>query len=90
LQDSNTWENNFKHKDMAQVATRDVTWQPLLTWPWHAATSDGALSSIVRGSGCFVVSAGSLVEEMGAAREVPPRRYCPPHHPTHSNPRFLT
>jgi len=35
----------------------------------YVATNDGALSSIARGNGAYVISAGSLVEEMTRARE---------------------
>lgn len=35
----------------------------------YVATNDNALSSVVRGNGAYVVSAGSLVEEMTRARE---------------------
>lgn len=34
----------------------------------YVATSDGALSSVVRGNGAYAVSAGSLIEELRAAQ----------------------
>ena len=41
----------------------------------YVATSDNALSSVVRGNGAYAVSAGSLVEELTRARRTR-RRFC--------------